>query len=307
MDTLRGGGGADSLAGGAGEDRLFGGAGDDTLDGGADSNQLRGEAGDDSLLGGAATDRMDGGTGADTMRGGAGNDVHVVDSAGDVVIELAGEGSDWVELSTLDGYLLPDGVENLRIIDATGRSASGNAANNAIFGGIGADLLRGLDGRDLIHGGAGGDTLDGGAGDDNLFGEAFPGLPGADLLRGGAGNDRLVGYDGADTLMGSAGQDSAVGGTGADVFRFDPEADLPGVVARLAIADFAQGEDRVLLPVPASAAGSAVVNAVPNGVSISGSFTGGGSWTVVVTGFDLAGHTATILPDLVLGVDLLWS
>ncbi len=41
-----------------------------------------------------APPNLDGGTGADTLIGGAGNDTYVVDNTGDVVTELANEGTD---------------------------------------------------------------------------------------------------------------------------------------------------------------------------------------------------------------------
>ena len=46
--------------------------------------------------GGAGNDTIEGGAGEDTLIGGAGNDVFFVESAGDVVVELAGEGVDTV-------------------------------------------------------------------------------------------------------------------------------------------------------------------------------------------------------------------
>ena len=42
---------------------------------------------------------LDGGAGTDTMAGGAGNDTYVVDTAGDVVTEAAGGGTDTVQSS----------------------------------------------------------------------------------------------------------------------------------------------------------------------------------------------------------------
>ena len=56
-------------------------------------------AGNDTLIGGAGNDTLNGGAGDDTMVGGAGNDTYVVDAAGDVVTELAGEGTDTVQSS----------------------------------------------------------------------------------------------------------------------------------------------------------------------------------------------------------------
>jgi len=175
-DFLSGGDGADQIAGGAGHDTLVGGRGDDLI---------KGEIGNDRLLGGLGHDTLDGGAGADTMLGGAGDDTYLVDNVGDVVTEMANEGTDTVRTS-LASYTLKGNVENL-VYTGTGKFAgTGNSFDNAIAGGSGNDVLTG---------GAGNDTLSGGAGHDKLSG----GL-GNDVLWGGSGNDTLMGADGADTF-----------------------------------------------------------------------------------------------------------
>jgi Ca2+-binding RTX toxin-like protein len=178
-DTLTGTAGADAINGLGGNDSIFGLGADDVL---------RGAAGDDALDGGAGDDVLNGGTGADEMHGDLGDDTYFVDEAGDVVIELAGEGSDQVK-SRID-YELPDHVEILTLLGAA-HAGTGNGLANTIIGGSGHDTLRGLGGNDILRGAAGRDILLGGNGDDLLDGGA-----GKDTMTGGAGRDSFQFRDG---------------------------------------------------------------------------------------------------------------
>jgi Ca2+-binding RTX toxin-like protein len=98
---------------------------------------------------------------------------------------------------TSGSVVLGAGINNLRLLGVAALNATGNAADNAITGNAGANVL---------WGGAGQDVLTGNAG--------------ADQLHGGAGNDRLLGNAGADRLFGEAGDDMLTGGGGADTFIF---------------------------------------------------------------------------------------
>ncbi len=147
------------------------------------------------LVGNSGANVIDGGAGSDSMQGGAGNDTYRVESAGDVVIEAAGEGIDTVEtwfVSTLELN-----VENLVQLGTADLIGSGNSLDNVITGNSG---------NNRIFGHAGNDTISGGDGNDDLRG-----ADGNDVLFGGAGDDLIDGRDGNDTLT---------GGAGSDTFRF---------------------------------------------------------------------------------------
>jgi Ca2+-binding RTX toxin-like protein len=155
--------------------------------GGHSPGTIHGTAGNDRLDGGAGNDALDGGTGDDTMRGGVGDDLYVVDSAGDVVGETAGEGTDTVRTtvgSRLDFgrmYVLPANVENLTGTSAAGQGVYANALDNLVTMGDGADLI-------VLHDG-GDDGVKAGGGDDFIYyGNAFG--PG-DSTDGGAGYDTV--------------------------------------------------------------------------------------------------------------------
>lgn len=127
------------------------------ITGNAGSNYLKGEAGDDTLLGNGGNDRLDGGTGADTMEGGAGDDVYYVDDDGDVVTELAGQGTDTVYTGI--SYYLPEYVEYLKMTGADGLLGVGNAQGNRITGNAGDNIIEGREGVDTLTGGAGFDVF----------------------------------------------------------------------------------------------------------------------------------------------------
>ena len=142
-------------------------------------------AGNDTVAAGRGDDVIDGGEGLDRMTGGSGDDVYIVDSPGDAVIEAGHGGIDQVRSSV--SYTLPAFVENLTLLGATsiatlntaatvasdGAGAGplavtgiGNALANRLVGNEAANALWGLDGDDVLYGGAGNDVLDGGPGSD---------------------------------------------------------------------------------------------------------------------------------------------
>ncbi|SEO65767.1 Hemolysin-type calcium-binding repeat-containing protein, partial [Duganella sp. CF517] len=130
---------------------------------------------------------LDGGAGADKLIGGSGDDLYSVDVAGDVVTELAGEGTDtvWTSLAT---YTLTANVENLAYTGKAAFTGTGNVLDNIITGGHAGNKLDGGAGNDRLIGGDGADNLIGGLGDDT-----FIGASGKDIVDGGAGADLLQG------------------------------------------------------------------------------------------------------------------
>ena len=218
----------------------------------------RGNALSNVIEGNALNNVLDGQAGSDVMRGGAGNDLYNVDSAGDQVIELLGEGLDTVA-STVS-YTLGANVEDLLLVgtgalNGTGNALNnqlvGNASSNRLTGGAGDDFLDGREGADILIGGLGNDTYvidrasdqiveSAGQGTDTVrswvsyaLGNSIENLTllgtanltgvgdtNANVLIGNAGSNVLMGDAGADRLDGGAGNDSLQGGTGADTYVF---------------------------------------------------------------------------------------
>jgi Ca2+-binding RTX toxin-like protein len=159
-----------------------------TVYGESGNDTLLGSSKGDTLYGGDDNDHLDGGAAADALHGGAGNDTYVVDNAGDQVVEGVDAGTD--EVRTALGsrsdytqlYSLPAHVENFTGTSSTGQGVSGNALDNVIEVGAGADLVV------IENGGA--DSVSGGGGNDFLYyGGAFTN---ADANNGGAGLDTVA-------------------------------------------------------------------------------------------------------------------
>ncbi|PWS34544.1 hypothetical protein DFH01_23665 [Falsiroseomonas bella] len=184
------------------------------------ADSIVGTSSGDTISGLDGNDTINGFFGDDRLTGGSGNDFLSGDSGTDTAV-FGGNLSEYVFGVTSSGALTlrdnrpesPDGADTLGSIEllafadgtVTLRSLTGNATdtNDSIVGGAGNDILDGQ---------AGDDTLRGGDGADGLIGSA-----GNDLLAGDVGNDTLNGGDGADFLMGGNGNDSLLGGGGFDV------------------------------------------------------------------------------------------
>ncbi|HNA86400.1 MAG TPA: calcium-binding protein [Nitrospira sp.] len=120
---------------------------------------------DNVLTGGAGHDTLYGGAGADTMRGGFGDDGYVVDNPGDVVVENANAGYDWV--ASFISYSMGANIEDLELVGTANINGTGNDLDNWISGNAGNNVLTGGGGNDWFGiDSAGIDTLDGGIGND---------------------------------------------------------------------------------------------------------------------------------------------
>src|SRR5262249_56007261 len=84
------------------------------------------------------------------------------------VTEAANQGNDTVQ-TTLASYTLGANVENLINAGAGPFAGTGNALDNVMTGGTGADTLNGLAGNDTLSGNVGNDTLNGGDGNDTAY------------------------------------------------------------------------------------------------------------------------------------------
>ena len=227
--------------------------------GNALDNVITGNSGNNALKGYDGNDTLDGGLGNDTLTGGMGDDTYVLDNAGDVVVELAGQGIDTVRAGF--SYVLDVNLENLTLTGTAAVNGTGNGSDNILIGNSGANTLIGGVGSDRLDGGVGADTLVGGVGNDTYVVDSASDIvtenvgEGSDTveasvsyvlganvenlhltgtlgrsgygnelnnqLGGNSGNNSLKGYGGNDLLDGGLGDDTLSGGLGADVFIFN--------------------------------------------------------------------------------------
>jgi Ca2+-binding RTX toxin-like protein len=247
-------------------ENLTGSAFNDLLVGDGAANVLSGGLGRDTLIAGAGNDTLSGGEGMpNELYGGAGDDTYIVETMGDSIVEVAGEGTDTVQ-SRMYQTNLSANVENLTYVGTGTFTGVGNGLANVITGGTQRDVLLGQGGDDILIGGAGAaNELYGGAGNDTyVLDVADSIIEGADSgidtvqlralrtynlganvenasalgssdvsITGNAMDNVLTGAAGADLLQGGAGNDTMHGGSGIDTVTYIRSTG--GVYARLDI------------------------------------------------------------------------
>ncbi|BAY23593.1 hypothetical protein NIES2100_33850 [Calothrix sp. NIES-2100] len=290
-DSLTGGLGNDTLNGADGSDTMIGGLGDDAyyvdevgdrvyenLNEGIDIvyadisytlgdhlENLRlsaatningtGNSLNNYITGSSGNNILDGKAGNDTLTGGAGDDTYIVDSVGDVVMEINGQGIDTVKAAI--SYTLGSALENLTLTGTANINGTGSFLDNIITGNSGNNTLTGNAGNDTLNGGLGNDTLIGGLDDDiytvNSVGDVVTEnlnegidtvnaaisytlgnhleklvLTGTSNLSGtgNALNNTITGNSGSNTLDGKAGDDTMSGGGGNDTYIVDSIGDV---------------------------------------------------------------------------------
>jgi Ca2+-binding RTX toxin-like protein len=249
------------------------------------NNIINGGAGRDAL--GALSTSISGG--ADSMIGGDGNDAYFVDDIADKITELASApttvagalfsaaagNADEIYATLGDGKsfsMLANAlnVERFHILDngstvvgATNNAVNviGNASDNIIWGGKGANNIDGGAGSDIITGGAGNDTLLGGDGDDVLDGD-------------GLYQDSYLG----PWITATAGNDSMVGGNGSDIFYVnvgDGAGTVTGGIANEDVVSDAGTTGKDTVKLVGSTITAYTLDATIENIDISGLTTGG--------------------------------
>ena len=280
-DILNGGSGVDNMQGGDGSDTYFADVFNDVVTetnanlatGGTDTVNFTGTSGTFTLganverliLGGIAPINLTGnglanvivGNGAanilnggidalaDTLQGGLGNDIYIINSAIDNIVELTGGGiADRARTSLSFTLAAGDNIEFLETTNAAGVgliNLTGNEIAQTITGNAGANVLKGAGGKDVLDGLGGVDTADfsdkttavvatlNGAVATNVTvgGVVEDSLKNIENLIGGTALDTLTGDSLANVLNGGvdALADNLRGGLGNDTYIINSATD----------------------------------------------------------------------------------
>ncbi len=127
---------------------------------------------------------LSGGAGVNTLAGEAGDDVYIVASLADTIIDTEGFDAVWSWVSFNLSSTKLDGIEDLALLGNQNLAGVGNVWDNWMSGNDGSNSLSGLTGNDTLLGQDGRDTLVGGAGNDSMDGGRS-----LDSMVGGLGND----------------------------------------------------------------------------------------------------------------------
>ena len=183
--------------------------------------------------------------------GDGGNDVDLVQPR-ELTASLGTSRIDNVRYAGSGQVLLPDNIENLRLVGALAASGVGNNLNNTLVGNDAANSLYAKGGNDVVDGGGGDDLLiagsgagddryDGGPGTDRIsFASTHRGvtvnlasgrangvevgtdtLNGIENVGGGSGPDRITGNADDNVLDGGAGADTLAARAGDDTYLVD--------------------------------------------------------------------------------------
>ncbi|ACK65756.1 Hemolysin-type calcium-binding region [Rippkaea orientalis PCC 8801] len=198
------------------------------------------------ITGNSGNNILDGQSGNDTLVGGAGNDTYIIDSLGDVIIELRNQGIDTV-MASVTYTMNSSTLENLILTGTNSINGTGNFSSNLLIGNSGNNILDGSYGNDTLDGGLGMDTLKGGFDNDTYMVDTVDDviienlgegtdtvnasfsytlgsnlenltLTGTNNLNGTGNslNNVITGNSGNNILRGNAGNDTLLGGNGTD-------------------------------------------------------------------------------------------
>ncbi|MBR1156096.1 calcium-binding protein [Bradyrhizobium sp. JYMT SZCCT0428] len=229
-DTLTGNGNTSFLQGGLGADNLIGGSTSDYADyknsasglvvdlGNTANNtgeaigdtytnilRVRGSASNDTLRGDGNNNTLRGGLGADVLDGGAGFDfASYSDSTAPITVSLLNSGVNTGEAAG-DSYTSIEGLRGSDFDD----HLIGDASNNLLQGGPGADTLdggTGFDYADYVNAAAGivANLANSALNTGEAIGDVYIGI---EALKGGAFNDTLTGDANINFLRGGQGAD----------------------------------------------------------------------------------------------------